>query len=402
MEFTVFYAWQSDRKQEINKKLILEAAKTAVNNIAEDVTVEECPSLDQDTQNIGGAPDIVQTIFEKISSCGIFLADVTLVAKLPQKSKKLPNSNVLIELGYAAKAIGWERIVLVMNTVHGGPEELPFDLRARRPIMFQCNKMADYNDAMTRLVSEIDGNIRDIVRTEKFTEWLGTANVCIQPWEAEQTIRELHQELKAGRFMGMSMDHGALVITVIPSDCTKKDIHTKKLESQVLEAVRPINTTGWNHVRTPESIRGFPGNGENPEAATELLANGVIIAVNRDLPRKGNPNTYFEDQSENLCYLPLIYMEQLVIERAGQYVNFLKDIGWQPPYYVGVALLNLRPTVLEPNPTRYNSGNSRVFRNGDIVPHLITVDGSDKPLSSDQVREVMEPTLRYIRQEFGI
>jgi hypothetical protein len=44
----------------------------------------------------------------------------------------------MIELGYAARAIGWERIICVMNTGYGhSPEELPFDLRARRfPICY--------------------------------------------------------------------------------------------------------------------------------------------------------------------------------------------------------------------------------------------------------------------------
>lgn len=42
-----------------------------------------------------------------------------------------PNPNVLVELGYAAHSLGWDRIIVVVNTAHGAIEELPFDFRAR-------------------------------------------------------------------------------------------------------------------------------------------------------------------------------------------------------------------------------------------------------------------------------
>ncbi len=55
-----------------------------------------------------------------------------------KKGKAMPNPNVLLELGYAAAKLGWDRLVLVMNTNYGHPEELPFDLRNRRfPLTFK-------------------------------------------------------------------------------------------------------------------------------------------------------------------------------------------------------------------------------------------------------------------------
>jgi hypothetical protein len=96
-------------------------------------------------------------ILEKISSAAIFVGDVTLIGKATmersflarlfrrfsnrQKNldnpKMLPNPNVLLELGYAAHCLGWERVILVMNSHFGPPEFLPFDLRHRRfPISY--------------------------------------------------------------------------------------------------------------------------------------------------------------------------------------------------------------------------------------------------------------------------
>ncbi len=49
----------------------------------------------------------------------------------------MPNPNVLIELGYAIKAMGHERIILVFNKSFGKVEELPFDLRTRRVLVYE-------------------------------------------------------------------------------------------------------------------------------------------------------------------------------------------------------------------------------------------------------------------------
>src|SRR5690606_28310911 len=46
--------------------------------------------------------------------------------------KKTPNPNVLVELGYSIAKLGWSRIILVCNTVYGGINELPFDIRSHR------------------------------------------------------------------------------------------------------------------------------------------------------------------------------------------------------------------------------------------------------------------------------
>jgi hypothetical protein len=50
--------------------------------------------------------------------------------------------NVLIELGYAKKALGTARVITVWNTAftRSRPEDLPFDLRGRRgPITYVLN-----------------------------------------------------------------------------------------------------------------------------------------------------------------------------------------------------------------------------------------------------------------------
>lgn len=135
MEFTIFYAWQSDTDAEVNRFFIRDALKRAIQMLRTDATVTERPALDHDTRGVAGTPDIFTTILEKIGSCGIFLGDVTPVASTTGrdgKQKRIPNPNVMLEAGYAFSRVGDRRVLLILNDAIGTPDELPFDLSRRR------------------------------------------------------------------------------------------------------------------------------------------------------------------------------------------------------------------------------------------------------------------------------
>src|SRR5581483_9102600 len=129
MKRIVFYSWQSDLPNSCNRRLIGNALEGAAAAIATDASVAVEPVIDRDTQGVPGSPDIAATIFSKIIVADVFVADVSIVVR--DRNRATPNPNVLIELGYALKALGHERIVLVFNKAYGKIEELPFDLRAR-------------------------------------------------------------------------------------------------------------------------------------------------------------------------------------------------------------------------------------------------------------------------------
>lgn len=107
---------------------------------------ELSPRPEKDTEGVSGAPNIVQTIFNKIDECSIFIADITFIAK-SDKNKFIPNPNVMLELGYAVKTIGWERTILVLNNTHGKAENLPFDmLQHRWPIEYSVTSESKVRD----------------------------------------------------------------------------------------------------------------------------------------------------------------------------------------------------------------------------------------------------------------
>lgn len=134
---TVFYSWQSDLPNSTNRGFIEECLKKAIKNLKSDYSIEF--NLDRDTFNEAGTPDIVNTIFKKIEKSKIFIADISII-NATSNDRKTPNPNVLLELGYAAKTLNWEKIICVFNTAYGKIEELPFDLRFRRPLTFHLSQ----------------------------------------------------------------------------------------------------------------------------------------------------------------------------------------------------------------------------------------------------------------------
>jgi hypothetical protein len=139
---TVFYSWQSDLPSSTNRGFIQEALEAACKSVRAIDEIAVQPVVDRDTANVPGAPDIAQTILQKIDAASLFVADVSIINR-ESAGRPTPNPNVLIELGYAIKSLGWSRVLLVVNDAFGGPETVPFDLRGRRVLTYSLTKDAE-------------------------------------------------------------------------------------------------------------------------------------------------------------------------------------------------------------------------------------------------------------------
>lgn len=135
MATKIFFSWQSDLDQDITTKSIRKS-------IDKFIKYSSDFQLDEATRNTSGSPNIPPTIFNKISKCDIFICDVTTINGDNNDNRKMPNPNVLIELGYAIATIGWSRIIMLYNT-EIYKLELPFDISTNRVSTF---KIKDSND----------------------------------------------------------------------------------------------------------------------------------------------------------------------------------------------------------------------------------------------------------------
>jgi hypothetical protein len=164
---TIFYSWQSDCSNKTNRNFIKSALEAAIAKVGRDLDLEDSLRIDQDTADIPGTPEIANTILAKIEMTYIFLADLTVIAKTAE-NKQVPNPNVLLELGYAMKALGTEKIITVMNEHYGTSKEgLPFDLAHRRwPIRYNLSEGTSPEvkfEIKKKLISELETAIKAIV-----------------------------------------------------------------------------------------------------------------------------------------------------------------------------------------------------------------------------------------------
>lgn len=137
---TVFYAWQSDLPNNTNRGFVEECLERAIAIANEKRPKIERLALDKDTQGESGMPIVAEVIFQKIASCAVFVPDLSFVTPTAA-ARAISNPNVLLELGYALRAIGDRRIVGLFNSAYGSTDDLPFDLRTRRfPIEYRLAK----------------------------------------------------------------------------------------------------------------------------------------------------------------------------------------------------------------------------------------------------------------------
>lgn len=144
MKASIFYSWQSDLPGKTNRYYIEEAIKQAIKMVNKDGRIIAC--VDRDTKGEIGSPDIITSIQTKIDHSKFFICDVSL------NENQIPNPNVLIELGYAIKTLGWSKIICLFNSQTGKIEDLPFDINHNRVTAY-CPTKAQEKRNLAKIIS---------------------------------------------------------------------------------------------------------------------------------------------------------------------------------------------------------------------------------------------------------
>lgn len=142
--YKLFFSWQSDKGE--TKKIIFKVLYA----ISKELKSEEIELIiDHDTRERTGKKKIEDDVISKIEACDIFVADITPITTLPEDKEKhrlpkhLPNSNVLFELGYAQKAKGNSRMIVLAKLDKQQDEHvefMPFDINHDTITMFETEK----------------------------------------------------------------------------------------------------------------------------------------------------------------------------------------------------------------------------------------------------------------------
>ena len=244
MRKTIFYSWQSDLPNATNRGFIQKTLEKAAAAISSDESIDVEPVVDRDTAGVAGSPDIAGTILNKIAEADVFVPDVSLIT--PREfARRCPNPNVLLELGFAVNALGWPRIVMVMNTAFGPLSDLPFDLRGRRVVPYA---VADAAEGKAEQRKKLEALLKVALRG--VFEGQGTtagAAVVAHPSLEEQAIRAI-DAAAPDRASGVRrfMSHIDQELVNIAPDLTTDSIDFGRLKDG-LDAALPA-VTSYGHV----------------------------------------------------------------------------------------------------------------------------------------------------------
>ena len=185
---TVFYSWESDLPGKTTRNLIEGCLNKAIRQLGREDDLDVDPSLDRDTRGVSGSPVILDAILEKIDSCTAFVADVSIINSKDVQgeggSRPTPNPNVGIELGYAIKNCGWDRILSVCNEFYGSIAQLPFDIPERRVIAYTLSEdptPEEVKAAKEKLIGTFKHCLKDILKLST----MPTADICLGEPDSE-------------------------------------------------------------------------------------------------------------------------------------------------------------------------------------------------------------------------
>ncbi len=211
MEKTIFYSWQSDLPKNKNLNFIEASIKSALKKLHGRKPISVDLKFDKATRSLAGSPDIAESIFTKIAGCNVFIADISIINPESENSRKTSNPNVLIELGFAARALGWEKIICIYNNEFGDYKDLPFDLRNRRIMDYSCNRSK--NELSSKIESAIiemnaKGNltdkILDFLKKEIDKEILGLLSHLLLITDFEGSKKDLFAAIQT--FLNLSKE----------------------------------------------------------------------------------------------------------------------------------------------------------------------------------------------------
>lgn len=265
MASIIFYSWQSDLPNSTNRGFIQRALEQAGKEIRDDDSIAVEPVIDRDTAGIPGSPDIAATILEKIDQCDVFACDVSIINQ-GATTRLTPNPNVLIELGYALKRLGWSRILMIQNTEFGNVEELPFDLRMKRVITYTAGKEGGKRaEERKKLKSKLFNALKEIFRHETMSIEDSPISVTI-PTKDDYVWRDNMRQIAMEDYSKSGLT------AFVEAFSTLSSPRIEASHNELLEAVRTskISTFGW-----PIGIMGFGSNEMRPKPLKDSIINSL-------------------------------------------------------------------------------------------------------------------------------
>lgn len=328
---TVFYAWQSDRDQKANRHFIRRALDDAAKRITDDDALGVEIRVDADTEGVLGAPPVTETILKKIGAADIFVPDLTFTAQ-SDAGKLTPNPNVMVEYGYALRALTFEAMMPVMNTHYGMPTNLPFDLgHVRHPTQYNLPPaspdrvrratraiLSETLEAVLRLMAQ---NVLSKARTD--TPFVPTAPVrppafFFQPTDVLVNFGypgEQEMRFKRGR---------AIFLRLYPTYADQPRVGLSRA-IEVAQRLRPLQRViSSPHNRNDWGAINLQPHGDGITSFTQIFESGELWGASEEPFRTGNPS-----------FVAAIGVEKAFVAALENYrLVYERELKLRPPFTV--------------------------------------------------------------------
>lgn len=366
MPSTIFFSWQIDTPPISGRNFIRKTLEAICKDLAADTTLAEAArnlNVDSDTQDIAGQPPIAETILKKIDSAAVVVADMTFTGKRID-GRPTPNPNVLIEYGWAQKALGHNRVISVMNTVYGKPSHatLPFDLaHLRWPMTYT---LAENADDETRAEQK-----RELTRALKKAVLASLAVVPMPEVPAPPRFPEASAQDGPARFRGRGEALGldddliaggnrdvflaegpAVWLRLMPTQDQRKRWPTADLlrAGQENGALHPLRAEAGNY----SYVRASDGQGIYRMRPVESNADKPIVTGTVGFAfRSGEVwsiDTTLLDFDKNSIFFDAV--KEMLAGAADRYRRFLRRLGIAGPYRWVAGLAGVKGRILRVQP----------------------------------------------------
>jgi hypothetical protein len=393
--FVVFYAWQNQRLQRLNRHLIRIALNLAAKDISDDPTAGIQVRIESDTENELGHVPVTDTILRKIAACDAFVPDLTFVAKT-EAGKLVPNPNVMLEYGYALRGKSHSVMIPVMNTAYGPPEHLPFDMgHLRYPLQYHLSVTATTRErrAVRRaLKEEFEKILRLMIAGAPsrpgapFREALpaGTSAFFFPRGATIANFgfpREQEYRFEGDKAIYVRIFPKYIEDQPVPGRAKLRTlIHDKRVANPMSSSIGGIassNEYGW--------ITIDPTYGTQTQGITQAFPTGELWGVNSQVFVSASVSRGLKQ--ELATAVPIITVERLYSRTLENYILVsTSDFGLRLPFVVELGAVGLRGVLMGAPHPEVPSGNYYGPFQEDSLVRRYDLESSSEPAILDILR----------------
>jgi hypothetical protein len=334
--------------------------------------------------------DIPNTILKKIKKCDIFLGDLTIVGASQRKGKQFPNTNVVMELGYAARHLGFNALVGVMNEAFGAVQGQIFDIKRRKCLKYSVGPGAPKSDrdiARKNLSKQLEAVIRTTIETVVLPR---RARVEVNKNDsAENVLREFAAQVAARSFQDFDM---------LPAVLTSVQFQSIQQQNYPAAMDEVRDALSVNPLVRSDFITWARDN-----SVTKLSLDGYLLhAYGGDYKsmeqnfrfNRRKEMSYAKEEDRLLFDMPL---QRSIVQNIQSHCQLLQRLSVKPPWLIGISLVGVQGfRLVPPNPEAASDACER-----DFTLPLVKVTKVKQVLDIQSIASLLRSSLDRLCRHFG-